>query len=616
MSRHRSNGSSRRAAGFLSRFAAARTGAVAVWFAVLALPMAVLSFALIDINRASVEKRHLQDALDAATLLAARSTATTDAQLQVVGEAALRAQLSGMSEATLRSSSFTISGTKIISSATATLAPYIANLWLGEDMEVGANTEVARASTNLEVALVLDITGSMDGTRLTDLKTAAKDLIEMVVSTTQSPYYSKAALVPYSVAVNVGSSYAATARGAVTGTRSISGMSWMSGTSKSISGIARGSTTTVTSTNHGFQNGDAVYISGVNGMTQVNNAYYTVSNRATNTFRLSGVSSSGWSNYSSGGTIRKCQVSDCTMVVTTSAAHGYANGDSIYFSGVGGLTALNGNTYTIANVTSTTFSLSGVSGPTSSAWTSGGTSYCTRYGCEYYRFTNASSWSPATRQFQINNCVTERTGSNAYTDTAPGAGAYVGANYPASGNVCPTATITPLSSDKTSLKATIDSYTAAGSTAGQIGIAWGWYLVSPNWASMFPSASQPASYTRADLLKVVVIMTDGEFNSPYCTGVIAKDAGSGSGSTSDHINCNATNGSGVTQALALCTAMKTQGVIVYTVGFDIASGGDAETLMNGCATDSSHVYLPSSGGALKDAFAAIGRDITKLRLAK
>lgn len=614
MIRRRITGPDKGAAGFLSRFARARSGAVAIWFAVMALPLAVMSFALIDLNRASVEKRHLQDALDAATLLAARSTANSDNALQVIGETALRAQLAGMSEATLVSSSFRLVGTKIESTAVATVTPYISNLWLQGDMRVGVQAEVARAATNLEVAIVLDITGSMAGTRLTDLKTAAKDLVTMVVSDVQTPYYSKAALVPYSVAVNVGA-YAPSVRGAVVGTRSISGISWQSGATKNISGISKASTAVVTSNNHGFQNGDVVYISGVNGMTQVNNRYYTVSNRATNTFRLSGTSSSGWNTYSSGGTIRKCQVSDCTMVVTTSSAHGYDNGDEIYFSGVGGLTALNGETFQIANKTSTTFSLVGVVGPTSSAWTSGGTAYCTEYGCEYFRFTNASSWSPETRMHQINTCVTERTGAQAYTDTAPGT-APVGANYPASSNRCPAATIIPLSTDKAALKAQIDAYTAAGSTAGQIGITWGWYMVSPSFASLWPVASQPAAYGTPELLKVVVIMTDGEFNSPYCNGVIARNAGSGSGDAADKINCDATNGQGSTQALQTCTAMKNAGVVVYTVGLGIASGGDAETLLKGCATSSDHLYLPSSGAALKDAFSAIGRDIMKLRLSK
>lgn len=78
-------------------------GAVAVWFAVLALPVAILAFGLIDLNRAGVERRHLQDALDAATLMAARSNSATDAQMQTIGGASLKAQLAGATDATLTS---------------------------------------------------------------------------------------------------------------------------------------------------------------------------------------------------------------------------------------------------------------------------------------------------------------------------------------------------------------------------------------------------------------------------------------------------------------------------------------------------------------------------------
>ncbi len=44
-------------------------------------------------------------------------------------------------------------------------------------------------------------------------------------------------------------------------------------------------------------------------------------------------------------------------VVTTSAAHGYSNGQDVFISGVGGMTELNSRWFRVANVTSTTFEL-------------------------------------------------------------------------------------------------------------------------------------------------------------------------------------------------------------------------------------------------------------------
>lgn len=591
---------------FLRRFRSER-GAVAIWFAVMALPTAVLAFGLIDVSRASVEKRQLQDALDAATLMAARSTSTTDAQMQAIGAPALAAQLSGVSDATISSSSFKIVGTKVTGTATASVVPVIANLWLQGNMTIAAESEVARSSTNLELSIVLDITGSMRGQKLTDLKTAAKDLIDLVVSDVQTPFYSKAALVPFEVGVNLGG-YAASGRGAIALAKSVTGASWMTGSSKNITAATKANPVRITSNAHGFNNGDVVWISGVSGMTQLNNRAFVVTGQATNTFQLQGVNGTGFSTYSSGGTIRKCQVSDCGIVITATA-HGFNNGDKVYVTGVGGMTQINNTAFTVANRTANTFSLSGVNGASYGTYSSGGSVWCLVAGCQYYELTDNNS---NVRQFQITTCATERTGVNAYTDVAPGASP-VGKMYTPDGTGCPSATIFPLSTDKAALKAAITALDDGGATAGQIGAAWGWYMLSPNFASLWAAASQPAAYTATDVLKVMVFMTDGDFNTAYCNNVLSKDS---TGTDDEQINCNATNGNPTTQAQAICTAAKAKGVVIYTVGFQVGKGSTAETFIKGCATDADHVYLPSSGSLLKDAFAAIGRDITKLRLSR
>ncbi|MFZ5668309.1 MAG: ubiquitin-activating E1 FCCH domain-containing protein [Pseudomonadota bacterium] len=593
------------AAGLLRRFRN-ESGAVAIWFAVLALPLAVLSFGLIDVNRAGVEKRHLQDALDAATLLAARSTADTDAELQAVGEAALAAQLSGMSDATLVSSSFKLAGSTVVGSATASVDPVIADLWLQGEMMVGAKAEVVRASTNLEMTLVLDITGSMWGSKLADLKTAAKDLIDLVVQDSQTPYYSKAALVPFSLGVNLGS-YAAGARGAQAANPNITAATWYA-SSKSITGATKTNPVRITSNAHGFSDGDYVYISGVNGMTQLNGKIFQVTGAAANTFKLNGVNGLSYNKYTSGGTVRKCLTPTCELVVTA-AGHGLAAGDGVLITGTVGLTGINDVTFTVASPTTNTFALSGVFGPTSGAYASGGKVYCLKRGCQYYAFTRADGYAD---MFELSTCVSERTGADAYTDTAPST-SLVGRVYLESPSSCPGSTIVPLSTDKAVLKANIDSYAATGATAGQIGAAWGWYLLSPNFAYLWPSVSQPGSYAKTDLLKVMVFMTDGDFNTAYCKDVLSNDS---NGSNWYQINCNATNGNPTTQAQAICTAMKAKGIVIYTVGFQVSPGSAAETFIKGCASDSDHIYLPSSGAALKDAFSAIGQDILSLRLSK
>jgi hypothetical protein len=62
--------------------------------------------------------------------------------------------------------------------------------------------------------------------------------------------------------------------------------------------------------------------------------------------------------------------------------------------------------------------------------------------------------------------------------------------------------------------------------------------------------------------------------------------------------------------------MKLKGIIVYTVGFQIGNSGNARSLLQYCASTSSGFYDAGSGTELSEAFNAIGRDITRLRISR
>ena len=612
-----------------TRFARASRGNVAMIFA-LTLPVLVLiTVGGVDIHRASTVRMNLQDALDAATLAAARSPYTANVDITRVGLNALRANLQAYPQITLREdlTTFTLNNDSVvIANAKVDVTTLVANVFLppygqffDDTLPVGARSEVNRSSKNIEVALVLDITGSMAGQRIIDLKAAAVDLVDIVVQDTQTPYYSRMSVVPYSIGVNVGS-YAAAARGAPTGPTGITGASWTTGSSRNITGITRASPGVVTSSAHGFVTNDYVWISGVVGMTQGNNRAYRVQNINNNTFSLQAWNGSSWaavnttsgngySSYSSGGIIRECRVSDCSVVVTSNS-HGLANGETVYIAGVLGMIQSNNRPYEVANVTANTFSI-GVNGVLWNLYTLGGSAFCGRDNCQWRVFYNPSN---SLRAHQTTTCVSERTGAQAYTDASP-VSARVGRAYASTANPCPTATLLPLSDNKTTIKTLINGLSVTGSTAGQIGMAWGWYTVSPNFNSLW-SGVAAAPYDPDETLKAVIIMTDGEFNTPYCTGVIARNAASGSGSSNDKINCDATNGDPFAQGAALCEGMKARGIVVYTVGFQIAPGGNAAQILAACATSSQQAFLPTSGQDLSAAFAAIGRDITQLRISK
>lgn len=75
---------------------------------------------------------------------------------------------------------------------------------------------------------------------------------------------------------------------------------------------------------------------------------------------------------------------------------------------------------------------------------------------------------------------------------------------------------------KTLLTSTLDSIQATGNTVGQFGPPWAWYNLSPNWNSVFSTASEANPYSLLSQLnrkgkplleKIAVLMTDGKHNS-------------------------------------------------------------------------------------------------------
>jgi len=598
------------------RLFADRRGAVAIYFVLTLIPLMVAVGAAVDISRAYLVKQRLCYALDAAGLAVGSSNGTAE-QLNQVLQSYFTANYPA-AELGVPSTPTLVQNANILTvAADATVDTTLMKIVGVGSTTVSCSAEITRSSQSLEVALVLDVTGSMSGQRIEDLKIGAADLVDIVVQDIQVPFYTKLAIAPYAAGVNVGN-YAASVRGAIPPAKSITNIAWFKAASVNISGATKTNPVVVTANGHGFANGEIVRITGVNGMTQLNNNVYAVAGVTANTFQLQGVNGTGYNTYSSAGSVRSCLTTGCAPVVTA-ASHGFVTDDRVRITDVVGTTQVNNTTYQITKLTNDTFALAGISpfSPTAfSAYSSGGNVWCTALGCEFYYFTNASA-SPGARTFRVSNCVSERTGANAFTDIAPSSAA-VGLNYPASNNPCLNNTITPLSSDRTALKNIISNLTIGGSTAGHIGMAWGWYLVSPNFGYLWPNGSQPAAYGTEKLLKIVVMMTDGAFNTTYCNGVISADSTSGSGNTSDHINCNAPNGDAFTQAQALCTAMKANDkkIIIYTVGFDVGNSQAVKDVLANCATDAQHAFLPETGGELKDAFRAIAQSISNLRLSK
>lgn len=179
-------------------------GAAAIFFAISLILLAPLMLGVFDIYLASTQRNNLQDALDAATLFAARSTGKTTQAVDAVGDAALLANLVLPAGATLVASDFTLVGDKVVGYAEVSPPALAPGVWAHTNVK--ANSEVLRSLDRLEISLVLDNTGSMQGTKLTTLKSAATAMVDKLVeastrSTQTDPL--KIALIPFSTTVRV-----------------------------------------------------------------------------------------------------------------------------------------------------------------------------------------------------------------------------------------------------------------------------------------------------------------------------------------------------------------------------------------------------------------------------
>ena len=201
------------------RMGARDDGNVAIMAAAAMVPLAIASLGAVDLTRAYATRVQLQDALDAAALAAGRSSTTDETKLQALGERILGQNISSNSDFELADSSFKF-GPKgeVVASARATYTPMLA---FGGDgsRDVSVSTEVKRANSMLEIALVLDNTGSMDDKigaypnrkkKIEFLKIAATSFIDSMsnaANQSSTPNSVKIALVPFSNLVNVGSTY-------------------------------------------------------------------------------------------------------------------------------------------------------------------------------------------------------------------------------------------------------------------------------------------------------------------------------------------------------------------------------------------------------------------------
>lgn len=78
-------------------------------------------------------------------------------------------------------------------------------------------------------------------------------------------------------------------------------LTWGCGKERAITAIVLGTTTTLTSRQHGYSTGQQITLTGIKGPELLNNQVYTITVVDNNTFTLDGIDSTGYNPYLEGG---------------------------------------------------------------------------------------------------------------------------------------------------------------------------------------------------------------------------------------------------------------------------------------------------------------------------
>ncbi|PTM41421.1 pilus assembly protein [Bosea sp. 124] len=186
-------------------------GNVMLMFAFAMVPVIGLTGATIDYSRATTAHQVLNAAVDSAALMAARDAAKlSDTEVRDRINKWIKANLHGDAARTFTSANITIDRTArtIAIDSQVSIDTSLTRV-IGQDaMVIKSKSQSTWGTNTIELALALDNTGSMDSSgKMTALKTAATNLIDIMKDATTETDQIKVSIVPFATQVKIATSF-------------------------------------------------------------------------------------------------------------------------------------------------------------------------------------------------------------------------------------------------------------------------------------------------------------------------------------------------------------------------------------------------------------------------
>lgn len=178
-----------------------------------------------------------------------------------------------------------------------------------------------------------------------------------------------------------------------------------------------------------------------------------------------------------------------------------------------------------------------------------------------------------------------------------------------------------------------------GGTMTNLGLAWGFRTISPRWNGLWPEApALPSTAPQDEVKKVLVVLTDGQNAfwpnwKPFDytaygrldEGVLPDGQGKRIGQSLNNGNTQSHQDRARAElnkrTAETCENIKKAGITVYAITFDVDSlptseSTEIQSLFRNCATNPNFYFDSPDSEALGEAFSAIAQSISQLRLSQ
>lgn len=193
------------------RFCKATGANVAITFGLLLIPVMLAAGAAIDYSRAGAVRAAMQNTADATALMAAKNwSGENTAQLQQAAGAWFAANFSNSSVNNLQIAATSNPANNTVNiTATGSIGTSLLGIAGINQINLSVSSTATAGVTKLQVALVLDNTGSMaEYGKMSALRAATHQMLQRFSKAAQNPGDIQVAIIPFTTAVNVGQSNA------------------------------------------------------------------------------------------------------------------------------------------------------------------------------------------------------------------------------------------------------------------------------------------------------------------------------------------------------------------------------------------------------------------------